>query len=216
MAPTKLTLSYSQAKAKAKPMVEAYKAGGLPEKLVIKREETTKMQLAAQKKNKASDEMDKAMKEAASSQQVSEALSYVAAYASTRARCKGQLAVAAIAEDKNAMVRRPLKPSNHPGTTRALGRRVGRGLVVGSVGRGRTFLPSLFRIGAHDTPICRAQADYYEQSVRIEAISNAKENDKSLANQRDAFVAEHEAKEQLLAQQPGVLAKANALAGRGE
>ena len=52
MAPTKLTLSYSQAKAKAKPMVEAYKAGGLPEKLVIKREETTKMQLAAQKKNK--------------------------------------------------------------------------------------------------------------------------------------------------------------------
>ena len=156
------------------------------------------------------------MKEAASSQLVAEALSYVAAYASTRARCKGQLAVAAIAEDKNAMVRRPLKPSNNPGTTRALGRRVGRGLVVGSVGRGRTFLPSLFRIGAHDTPICRAQADYYEQSVRIEAISNAKENDKSLANQRDAFVAEHEAKEQLLAQQPGVLAKANALAGRGE
>ena len=66
-------------------------------------------------------------------------------------------------------------------------------------------------------PICRAQADYYEQSVRLEAISNAKENDKSLANQRDAFVAEHEAKEQLLAQQPpGVLAKANALPGRGE
>ena len=53
--------------------------------------------------------------------------------------------------------------------------------------------------------------------MRLEAISNAKENDKSLANQRDAFVAEHEAKEQLLAQQPpGVLAKANALAGRGE
>ena len=57
--------------------------------------------------------------------------------------------------------------------------------------------------------------------MRLEAISNAKENDKSLANQRDAFVAEHEAKEQLLAQfllaqQPGVLAKANALPGRGE
>ena len=62
----------------------------------------------------------------------------------------------------------------------------------------------------------RAQADYYEQSVRIEAISDAKENAKSLSNQRDASVAEHEAKEQLLAQQPGVLAKANALAGRGE